>query len=156
MTISQDSSTLRLGEKTKFFSLGRFQFALCARKDLPFGSNTQFVMFIIRSRSLRYILTGVDWLLVSNKMTPEEKVWWPFIQRDNCNFKPHELFLATETTCRAEMKWLARRFVLFLNQFAREWRECKLAADRLGMVYYPSQTSVDKCFFSARFRDRWF
>ena len=23
-------------------------------------------------------------------------------------------------------------------------------------AYYPSQTSVDKCFFSARFRDRWF
>ena len=46
-------------------------------------------------------------------MSPEGKVQLPFVYQDNCIFKPYELFLDIETTCRAEMKPVARRLVLF-------------------------------------------
>ena len=46
---------------------------------------------------------------------------------DDCIFQPYELFLDIETTCRAEMKPVAWRFVLFPDQFVRE---CKPAAGR--------------------------
>ena len=50
-----------------------------------------------------------------------------FIYRDDCIFQPYEIFLDIETTCRAEMKPAAWRFVLFPDQFVRD---CKLAAGR--------------------------
>ena len=60
-------------------------------------------------------------------MAPEGKKQLPFAYQDNCIFNPYELFLDIETTCRAETKPVARRFVLFPDQFVRE---CKLVADR--------------------------
>ena len=53
-----------------------------------------------------------------------------FVYQDDCIFQPYELFLDIETTCRAEMKPVAWRFVLFPDQFVRD---CKLAAGRGGM-----------------------
>ena len=64
-----------------------------------------------------------DWVLVSNKMPPVQL----FVYQDDCIFQPYELFLDIETTCRAEMKPVAWRFVLFPDQFVRD---CKLAAGR--------------------------
>ena len=58
---------------------------------------------------------------------PEVKVQFPFFYQDDCILKPHELFLDTETTCRAEMKPVTRRFDPFPDQFVRE---VKLVADR--------------------------
>ena len=65
-----------------------------------------------------------DWVLVSNKMAPVQLL---FVYQDDCIFEPYELFLDIETTCRAEMKPAAWRFVLFPDQFVRD---CKLAAGR--------------------------
>ena len=42
-----------------------------------------------------------------------------FVYQDDCIFQPSELFLDIETTCRAEMKAAAWRFVLFPDQFVR-------------------------------------
>ena len=56
-----------------------------------------------------------------------------FVYQDDCIFQPYELFLDIETTCRAEMKPVAWRFVLFPDQFVRE---CKLAAGRWGIYIY--------------------
>ena len=57
-----------------------------------------------------------DWVLVSNKMAPVQLL---FVYQDDCIFQPYELFLDIETTCRAEMKPVAWRFVLFPDQFVR-------------------------------------
>ena len=50
-----------------------------------------------------------------------------FVYQDDCIFQPYELLLDIETTCRAEVKPAAWKFVLFLDQFVRD---CKLAAGR--------------------------
>ena len=42
-----------------------------------------------------------------------------FVYQDDCIFQLYELFLDIETTCRAEMKPGAWRFVLFPDQFVR-------------------------------------
>ena len=60
-------------------------------------------------------------------MAPEGKKQLPFASQDNFIFNPYELFLDIETTCRAETKPVARRLVLFPDQFVRER---KLVADR--------------------------
>ena len=44
MTIFQNYSTLRITEETKLFWSERLQFAVCARKNSPFGSNTESVV----------------------------------------------------------------------------------------------------------------
>ena len=42
-----------------------------------------------------------------------------FVYQDDCLFQPYELFLDIQTTCWAEMKAAAWRFVLFPDQFVR-------------------------------------
>ena len=45
-----------------------------------------------------------------------------FVYQDDCIFQPYELVLDVEPTCQAEMKAVVWRFVLFLDQFVREYK----------------------------------
>ena len=79
-----------------------------------------------------FILTGLGTSLKQNGTGRKSAV--ALRLRDNCIFNAYELLLDIEPNCRAEMKPVALRFVLFLDQFVRERNLA--AIDEVGWIIY--------------------